>query len=462
MTPNTATVERMGTGDLMTLASDLGVPPMQIAGILVLDGGAALDVDAVRKAIAERVRGVRRFRQRLVRTPPGFGRPYWTDHAGFRVDDHVRHVHCPEPGDDTALLAVATDAVTERLPRDRPLWSATFVTGLAGGDAALVFVLHHVLTDGIGGLAALARIADGIPAPDDPAFPRRPPGRWQLLTDATRDRVRALRGLGAVPRRVRGALRELRLRETSSAPRSSLNRPTSPNRRFAVARADVKALRATARTHGGTLNDAVLAAGTGALHGLLRARGEHVDNLVVSMPVSTRGRDAGAHLGNHAFSVPIELPAAGDTLERLTSIAWLTRRRVGVARGASGRLVSPVFRLLARLKLLQWFVDHQTVLSTSITYLRGPSARLSFLGAPIREVIPISTVKGNMTVSFVALSYGGRLTVTAVTDPEQVTDLPVLMDALRDELATLSGGPGTGAPATPATTEHADAEKERS
>ncbi|MBK1782833.1 wax ester/triacylglycerol synthase domain-containing protein [Prauserella cavernicola] len=442
MTANTASVERMGTGDLMTLASDLGVPPMQIAGILVLDGGSGLDPTTVRKTVAERARGIRRFRQRLVHAPIGLGRPYWSDDAGFAIENHFRHVVCARPGDDDALLAVATDAVTARLPRDRPLWAVTFVTGLAGGHAALVYVVHHVLTDGIGGLAALARMADGMPVDDDPAFPRRAPGRAQLFTDMVRDRADAVRALRHLPGRIVGGLRELRLRERSAAPRSSLNRPTGPRRRFAVARADQKAVRATARAHGGMLNDAVLTASTGALHRLLRARGERVNDLVVSMPVSTRGRDAGAHLGNHAFSVPIDLPAAGETLDRLATTSWLTRHRVGKARGASGMLVSPVFRLLARLRLLQWFVDHQTVLSTSITYLRGPVTRLSFLEAPIRDVIPISTVKGNMTVSFVALSYGGTLTVTAVTDPEQVDDLPVLMDALRAELAVLENGEG--------------------
>ncbi|MEU6641548.1 wax ester/triacylglycerol synthase domain-containing protein [Saccharomonospora sp. NPDC046836] len=438
MTPTMAPVERMGTGDLMTLAADLGTPPMQIAGILVLEGGSALDVTAARAAIAERVRGIHRFRQRLVHPPPGLGRPYWTDAPDFAVGNHFRHVACPVPGDDDALLAVATEAVTQRLDRERPLWSVTFVTGLAGGAAALVFVVHHVLTDGIGGLGVLARIADGMPVPDEPGFPRPVPGFRQLLTDSARDRLVGLRHLGAVPGRIRAALHELRLRDTASAPPSSLNRRTGPRRRFAVARADATAVRTTARAHGGMVNDAVLAAATGALHGLLSHRGETVSSLVVSMPVSTRGRDAGAHLGNHAFSVPIELPAAGHTLDRLATIAWLTHNRVGTARGASAALVSPLFRVLARLKLLQWFVDHQTVLSTSITYLRGPATRLSFLGTPIREVIPLSTVKGNMTVSFVALSYAARLTVTAVTDPDQVTDLPVLMAALERELATLA------------------------
>ena len=49
------------------------------------------------------------------------------------------------------------------LPRSRPLWSATFVTGLADGGTGLVIVMNHVLADGIGGLAVLARLVDESP-----------------------------------------------------------------------------------------------------------------------------------------------------------------------------------------------------------------------------------------------------------------------------------------------------------
>ena len=44
-----------------------------------------------------------------------------------------RQVRCPPPGDERALLDLAADQLGEPLPRSRPLWSATFVTGLAGG-----------------------------------------------------------------------------------------------------------------------------------------------------------------------------------------------------------------------------------------------------------------------------------------------------------------------------------------
>ncbi|PRX45208.1 WS/DGAT/MGAT family acyltransferase [Prauserella shujinwangii] len=443
-------ISRMSANDLMTLATDVGTPPVQIAGIMRLDGGSALRPEDVVAAVAERVRGLPRFRQRLVRAPLGAGRPYWTDDPGFDVRRHLHVERCPEPGDDDALLAVANRAVTRRLPRDRPLWSATFVTGLAGEDAALVFVFHHVLTDGLGGLAVFIRMVDGAPVPATPGFPRPAPTRRRLYADATATRLRALTRWRSGLRNVRRAALELRTGR-AAAPRSSLNRPIGPRRVFAVARTGVAAVRPAARAHGATLNDVVLTATTGALRALLRRRGETVDELVVSMPVSARGRDAGAALGNHVGAVPLPLPTAGATRDRLARIAALTRRRRGAVRGASATLLAPVFRILARLHLLEWFVAHQHLISTSITYLPGPPRRRSFLGTPVTEVVPLSTIKGNMTVSFVALSYAGRLTITAVADPGQFPDLPVLMAALRAELAGLGAAAPDGArPKSPA------------
>jgi diacylglycerol O-acyltransferase / wax synthase len=45
---------------------------------------------------------------------------------------------------------------------------------------------------------------------------------------------------------------------------------------------------------------------------------------------------------------------------------------------------------------------------------------------------------GNVAVSFLALSYAGTLTVTAVADPDAMPDLPLLAACLREELDTLA------------------------
>src|SRR5436309_11120765 len=186
-------VDRASATDLAFLAMDRGRVPEQIAAILVLAPSAPFDLAGAQRLLAERITAVPRLRQRLVRLPPGCGRPIWIDDPAFDIRRHVRCMPCRYPGDEQALLDTAAAVVTERLPRSRPLWSAVLVTGLTGGAVALLVVLHHALADGIGGLAVLATLADGaVDAPATVGFPRPPPTRGRLAVDAARNRLCAL------------------------------------------------------------------------------------------------------------------------------------------------------------------------------------------------------------------------------------------------------------------------------
>ena len=440
-----AAVMRASPDDLMQLAADAGPARMQVAAVLMLTGGAKLQPAEVRDAIAERIRAVPRLRQRLVRTPLGGGRPVWVDDPAFDVRRHVREVRAGPPGDERALLTLAAQAVTQRLPRDRPLWSATFVTGLAAGNAALIVAFHHVLADGIGGLAVLAELVDGATGRPAGGFPRPGPSRLDLFADTVTQRLRAVAHLPAATVRLRAAVRELRPRGNRGSPsvgrrpRSSLNRRTGPARALAVARADLTAVRDAAHAHGGTVNDAVLAAVTGALRDLLRRRGEPAGSVVISVPVSPRRRAAAAQLGNQVGVIPVALPLTGDRIRRLAEIAAITRAAKRADRGASAALLVPVFRALGRLGLLQWLTNHQPLVTTFVTNVRGPDGRLSFLGVPIADVVAVSTISGNVTVAFAALSYAGALNVTVVADPDTCPDLIELATALQRELDALTG-----------------------
>ena len=156
----------------MLLASDVGPVPMQAGAVLMLDAGPDFDLAAAKATLAARITAVPRLRQRLVRAPLGCGRPIWVDDRAFDIEAHVRSVPCQPPGDEAALLELVTAIATRPLPWSRPLWSATFVTGLASGRVALIVVFHHVLADGIGGLAVLASLVDSAPGAASAPLPR--------------------------------------------------------------------------------------------------------------------------------------------------------------------------------------------------------------------------------------------------------------------------------------------------
>lgn len=431
-----ARVERLTGEDLVTLATDVGPAPLQV-GALIRLASPCPDPDELVRELGSRIRSVPRLRQRLARTPPGCGRPVWVDDDAFGIERQVDVVSWRPPSDERALFDLATSTITAPLPRDRPLWRITVVTSQDGAAVALLVAFHHVLTDGIGGLAVLAALVDGWPAPDDDLdFPRPAPTTRELLVEAWRSRAASVLHLPGGVRRLIAAVALLRGGERRRPTRSSLNRPTGPARRMAVVRADVAAVREAAKSHGATLNDVVIAAVSGALSQVLEARGERVDRFVVSIPVASRTGTTVDDLGNRVGAVPVEVPAGGHWDQRVRATATATRRAKEGWRGASNAVIGPVFRALAALHAFRPFVEHQHLVHTFVTNLKGPTEPLTILGARIESIDAVAVVPGNATASFAVLSYAGRLAVTVLVDPDRFPELDTLADLIGDGLAS--------------------------
>jgi len=307
--PDETDMQRLSADDMMQLATEASGARLQFAAIAVLDG--ALDPDVAAGLLTARIQAIPRLRQRLLRVPRGCGRPIWVDDPDFDIRKHLRTVRCPPPADRAALLAVASRVITTRLPMARSPWTSALVTGLAGGRSALIIVLHHVLADGLAGLAILSRLVDGAAgSPGRPQVHR--PSVAQLRADARASRRRAIRKLPALPGRLRQAVGELLSGGTGSAARCWVNRgPVGSRRALAVATADLAAVACVARKVGGTVNDVVLCAVTGALGESADARGEPLTELVVSIPISARPAASTAELGNRVGVLPVRVPTGG-------------------------------------------------------------------------------------------------------------------------------------------------------
>ncbi|HJQ86085.1 MAG TPA: wax ester/triacylglycerol synthase domain-containing protein, partial [Propionibacteriaceae bacterium] len=351
------------------------------------------------------------------------------------MDNHLTVVEQRSETDDVGLLDLAASLVIKPLPDDRPLWAATFVPALTGGRAALILVMHHVVGDGLAGLAVLRGLLDGSPIPRAAAFPQARPLRGALVRDAWSDRIRSLRRLPKALGRLFAAFDELGPSMAQRAQPSSLNKPTGPRRSLRTVVAEVSRLHELAHRNGATVNDLVLTAVAGALHELLTARGETLDSLVMSVPFASRVRTESDQLGNRSGVIPVRLPTTGAFTARLAAVLAIMRAAKQHERGASTAVLGPVFRLLARLGGYQHFIDHQSFVHTFISNLRGPIAPMSLLGCRVLEVVPLSVATGNITVSFTALSYNNRLVITMICDPETCPNVDRLCSALRSQLA---------------------------
>jgi WS/DGAT/MGAT family acyltransferase len=422
---------------MVNLATDSATAPMQVGAVLLFESDAGFDVGSAKRALAERLSTIPRMRQRLQGAPFACGRPFWIDDDRFDPADRIQIENCPEPGDRDAVLARAARLIERRLDPSRPLWSATFIRGMARDQNALIVLFHHVMSDGIGGLAMLTRLVDGVEAVGPPAgVSQAPPGTLALLVDAWRERVGSFLDWRGLQRRVRGTFAAIGPARRNPAPLTSLNRPIGTRRRFEVVQADLGAVHAVARSHGATVNDLVLTVVAFSLRELLLGRGESLDHIVASVPVSRRTAATTHALGNDVGVAPMVVSTVGDVWDCLEATAAMSRQLKAIPK--DGDLFAPFARVLGRMHLIKPFLDRQHMINTLVTNVRGPGERLSFLGTPISDAIPLSVVTGNITVAFAVLSYAGTLTITLVADPETCPELPVLREAIARHLMEVS------------------------
>jgi diacylglycerol O-acyltransferase / wax synthase len=212
-------MQRLTEEDRVVLWSDRSWP-QDIGALLLLDGGPLLDrngevrIELVRTTIERRLDRVPRFRQVLHIPRRGLGWPLWVDAPSFRLEDHVGVLPVPPPGDEAQLLEAVERLRRRRLDRTRPLWELWLLPGLPNGRLALFVRLHHVLADGLAGIASLVALLDTVPdvsSATPPGWVPRPlpTSRAQFL-DNVRRRAGELRRRAAVLGRPAVLLRDAR------------------------------------------------------------------------------------------------------------------------------------------------------------------------------------------------------------------------------------------------------------
>ncbi len=399
----------------------------------LLTAGGAMPLVALRERLAARLPLAPRLRQIIHRAGPLSGGPIWIEDPGFRIENHIDHLVAPAPGDEQALLLLAARLMVPVLDRRRPLWRMWFVTGLAGGRVAVILKLHHVMADGLRAINVLTMFfgdTDPVPAPAAAASPR-----WQ---DLAWDNMRAKASSAARlhPARVMAALAGAReaARRARGAPRTTFNHPVGAHHALAVLSLDLATVKQVAHRHGGKVNDVVLDLAAAGLRDVMRARGELTGpvSLHAAVAVSMRSRNdtaapPGNHTGEYVAHLPVSVSDPSTRLRLISADTAVAKHRQSAAAG------NTFLVLLARLGVLGWVSRHQRLTNLVESNMPGPPAPITLLGAPVRELIPIGTLAGNLSIAFVALSYDGRLNVTIQADTTQFGNLTSIVLAAQQE-----------------------------
>ncbi|MGB2757937.1 MAG: wax ester/triacylglycerol synthase family O-acyltransferase [Acidimicrobiia bacterium] len=443
------------------------------------------DWDRLVRKIEAASRRVPRMRHRVVAPPFRLGPPRWVVDHDFDLDFHLRRFELPKPSNHAALLRAIEPILVDGFDRARPLWEMTLFEGLEGDRAALIVKFHHAMTDGVGGMQLAASLVDfSRDADHNTELPETPLeeaiSRFSLVGDAF---VHGTRRWQALARRIPevslvGARHMVtnpvqaskdavhmsqsiaKMLRPATSPFSTIMTKRSLTRRVATLEIPTADLKAAAKRHGGTLNDAFVAAVLGGLKEYHDRRGASCEQLRMTMPINLRSSEAAGTGGNHwtpaRFIVPLDIL---DVKERMSKVRQLVlSERSEPALGLTGPLAGMLNRL-----------PTSTVTAIFGGLLKGVDFITSNVpGAPI----PVFLAGAEMTqmfafappagagVNVTLVSHNETCCIGVVADGAALPDLDLFMDCLRQGIAEVTS---TGVPDAPtaATTGATTAKKRR-
>ncbi len=414
-----------------------------------------LDRKAFRLRMEQAIVNVPRLRQRVVTSAAPWELPRWLDDPEIDLDHHLRWMDLGGDASRDELYELVATLSRQPFDRERPLWEFVTIEGLAGGRSAMLQRLHHTITDGEGGIVLSVEFLDfeRAPQPRVAKSPRREV-RNVSSTEANESMqpwwsrasapfVSVASGAASLPSRtahlasaVRSASRQARVGHR----RSPLWTERSLGRWFGTTTLNLEDVLSAAHLLGGSVNDFFIAGAADAAGELHHVAGHAVQQLRVSMPVSTR-HDRSA--GGNAFSPTQMLVPTGqmNPAERFSEIHKIVasvrseRAIESLDTAAQAAAMLPPAAILRSGQHLAHSVDFVC------SNVRAAPFDLFIGGAYMQANYPIGPLAGT-AFNLTTMSYRGWLFIGLAVDPAAVSEPDELLAELDRAYDRLFGAVG--------------------
>jgi len=446
--------ERLSNVDTAWLRMEDPTNLMMVTGLLVFD--QPLTFARLQQAIEQRLLSFDRFHQKVVNAN---GTPHWQADPHFTIRAHLHRIALPAPHDQAALQDLVSTLMSTPLDLSKSPWQFHLIEDYGAG-CVLLTRLHHCIADGIALMRVLLSLTDATAEPPlpahDPAPARDSHARDAGPIAAANATVRAAekllnQGIETLlePARLAEAARFgassavilSRLMLMSPDPQTPLKGELGVSKRAAwsaaIALDDVKAI---GRAVGGTVNDVLLAALTGALRCYLLGRGVLIDGLDIraAVPVNLRPPNEPPTLGNRFGLIFLSLPVGtDDPLDRLYDL----KQRMEAIKDSPEALVT--FGVLHAMGLgtrqlqgigMEIFGSKATAVMTNVP---GPRETIYLAGAPVRELMFWVPQSGRLGLGVSIFSYAGQVRLGVATDIGLIPDPDAIIGAFQAEFEQL-------------------------
>jgi diacylglycerol O-acyltransferase / wax synthase len=473
MTANRIESESFSSVDAAWLHMDRPTNLAVITGVITFSG--QMDIQRLKDTLAQRMLIHKRFLQRAREPDHRLGLPRWELDPNFDIDHHLQTISLPEPADQDALQQLVGEMISLTLDPDRPLWVFYVVDNYFQGSA-LICRLHHCIADGLALVQVLLAMADLDPDAEwTGPLPEIEEQEDSLLEQLFRPAFRVARTIGHTwrtaenlvhggfetlthPSRLRSAAHfskeaTLALGKLLLIPpdrRTGLRGKCGISKR-AVWSSDISLdeIKRIGHLMGGTVNDILLSALTGAFRRYLEERGETIDGLNIRsiLPVNLRPPDELDQMGNRFGLVFLSLPVGTqDPLRRLVTL----KRRMNAIKDTPEAVVA--FGILGAIGLSPTQLEDLIISifgmkgTAVITNVPGPRQPLYFAGQKIETLMFWVPTPANLAVGVSIISYAGQVILGITTDEGLIPDPENILRSFYDELDYLSrwGRPSSG------------------
>lgn len=393
--------------------------PQEVGAILLFDPRAD-GTGPSRAAATELIARVPGVHGRLT-VGGGLRRPSWYPDDSIDRAGLVTEVRVGEPGAPADLGAAVDAFYGVPLPSSHPCGAGQLVTGLPGGQSALLVKLHHALGDG---MTVLRTLLSGLESANRiwATAPVTPLARTPIRRA---DLPRLARGLWTLART--GSAAPLDIGPGLDRHQELLRYPRQP-------------IRAAARRLDRTVTELLMGAFAEALHRGYGCRAGAPTSLRLMVPWSLRGTGSAHAAGNRTGAVSLDLPIGPMAMRRrLDLVGDRLRARVdgGVPQAAEavvrlfGVLPAPLHARAARWAYRStWFHGIASVLP-------GPRREVRLDGCQLVTTFPVLPVAPGAGLSWGAMTWGADTAICLTGQGNWAHRLPRLaadFRAVLDEL----------------------------
>ncbi len=440
--------------DASFLNLETAIQPLQMLIVLQLDtttipGGYTYD--RFRAELAERIRAVPEFREKLSPRFANPDHPAWVEDPEFNIAEHVHRIGVPEPGGPAELDEIYGYLAGLPLNRFRPLWEMWIIEGVDGASTterlSVVIKIHHAAADGVTYSELFARLCSTEPDP-----PRR---EFVAATGTGQPMRIAIGGMARFASRplhlarkvvpetvhtVRDAHRRAALGRAMAAPFSApptmFNSRFTANRNVAFTRLDLNEVKKVKNQFGVTVNDVVTALVSGSVRQFLLDRRElPSSSLTALVPASVHAPD---RLGRNQVSGMIATlqTQIADPVERLRAVAQSNTIAKEHSAAIGATLLEDWMQLggralLAVIKRVYGRVTRsRPMYNIVVSNVPGPQPADYFMGAKVTAFYPVGPVMLGAGLNITVCTVGGKLNVGLISCPDVLPDLPEIADGL--------------------------------